>query len=318
MGLVIRDGEGRRHIRLRLHRYIVRDEDARMQTKNTIDLEASRIRKMSRAENEVCFKCGCWCRNWDALVRHREQAHGLEAGRRNAPPSNTGAREKARPVVPLMQVQTLNPRLSPAISMRGIRPTSIGGAMADPNPGLSQPAPTEVQRAQAPAALSTPEGLTVEKPRGTPSSASPPQAQQGSWPSAHSFVVQQGRLELLVEVACRWSRKFCVAQVREMLEATFPDVEKMLRDAVAFGLARVRPPAASAVALGSSATTSHDIGAATLPPLVNLQPLQDSGTGQNLEEDELMHLLEEYSEFTDALGTSLAPLEAPAIVKDEQ
>lgn len=274
---------------------------------------------MSRAENEVCFKCGCWCRDWDALVRHRKQAHhGMEAGRRNAPPSNTVAREKVRPVVPLMQVQTLSPRTSPAVSTRGIRPTSIGGAMAGPNPGLNQPASTEVKRAQAPAALPTPEGPTVERPRGTPSSASPPSAQQESRPPTHPLVVQQGRLELLVEVAGRWNSKFCVAQVREMLEATFPDVERMFRDAVAFGLARVRPLVAPAAALGSTVTTFPDIGAATSPPLVNFQPLQDSGTGQNLEEDELMHLLEEYSELTSALGTSLVPLEAPAIIKDEQ
>lgn len=94
-----------------------------------------------------------------------------------------------------------------------------------------------------------------------------------------------------------------------MLEATFSDVEKMFRDAVAFGLARVRPPVA---ADGPTMTTLPDT------PMVNLQPLQDSGTRQTLEEDELMNLLEEYTEFTSALEASLGPLEAPTVVEDKQ
>lgn len=60
-----------------------------------------------------------------------------------------------------------------------------------------------------------------------------------------------------------------------MLEATFPDVEKKFRDAVAFGLARVRPPVASSAAGGPAVTTPLDIGALATPPVVTLQPLQD-------------------------------------------
>lgn len=148
-----------------------------MQTKyNSVywKIFVNRSINMSQADNEVCF--GRWFCDWNALV------HEVEA--RECSPSNTGAKEKVRPVVPLMQIQTMHPRSDLAAFMRGLRPTSIRGVRAGPTPGSTLPASSEVQRA--------PGGSTVRGTSGTLLPAHKPTVQQGSLTPAHPLVVQQG------------------------------------------------------------------------------------------------------------------------------
>lgn len=169
---------------------------------------------MSRRENEVCFRCGCWFQDWNALIRHRKQAHELEVGG-SALPQNTGAREKTRPVMPLMEIETARPSSGVISTALRVRPTTIGDLPGQFTRGLAPLAPIGAPRAPAPAPAS----------QGNPSQQSVT-ASQEPLPSLNPLVTQQARMETLVEVACRWSRNFTTLQVKEMLEARFPDVGK--------------------------------------------------------------------------------------------
>lgn len=38
--------------------------------------------KMYQTENEVCFRCGVWFKDWATLTQHRKSAHGLGTRRK--------------------------------------------------------------------------------------------------------------------------------------------------------------------------------------------------------------------------------------------
>lgn len=94
-----------------------------------------------------------------------------------------------------------------------------------------------------------------------------------------------------------------VAQVKTMLEATFSDVEKGIRDAVAFGLGRVKPLAASV-----STSPPGNYSSAT--------PMEMSSVVA-LAEDELLDMLGEWAEVASGLEDSFIPQENFQNIKTE-
>lgn len=145
----------------------------------------------------------------------------------------------------------------------------------------------------------------------------------------HDLSARRERLETMVEVACRWSRKFAIRQVEEMLAATFPEIEADFRKAVAFGVARGTQPTSTTL---PSSTTSTSPPQRTAGPPAPVNPTSggdadprhypEAGRGIFLDtplasgdamigEDELLHLLGDWGETVAGISAAYEDITPP-------
>lgn len=285
---------------------------------------------MHRGSAEVCYRCGAWFQDWATLARHRKSAHGL-GGDGGGSEGRSGPQPQPRKptIQPLMGAgATATPRMQTAnaSALYRIRPTTVVGTSAEPVRRMTTTAMSVSTRGTRPA---------VDLAQaGTPAPSRPvpgPVATMAACPPAilHDLSARRERLETMVEVACRWSRKFAIRQVEEMLAATFPEIEADFRKAVAFGVARGTQPTSTTL---PSSTTSTSPPQRTAGPPAPVNPTSggdadprhypEAGRGIFLDtplasgdamigEDELLHLLGDWGETVAGISAAYEDITPP-------
>lgn len=151
-----------------------------------------------------CFRCGKWFGDERSLWVHRRNAHGA---------AGAPTRRTAASATPLMSVR------GPA-GANHLRPTTVNRPEGTRPPWLTTTGRGALIPAINPGAQA---GMAAP----TTATAATRNVVVDSAVAHEERMKRRERLELLVEVSCRWSKRFSSGQLKEMLECTFRHLSRL-------------------------------------------------------------------------------------------